>query len=183
MSGHFIPSLKDKASVCILSSLGMVYMDLNIEQVKELIDLFEETDLSEISVQQDDFQVTLKKNSLGKTELGSRETGTPGVAYHGSEEETGEPKKKKEKSEEKNAITSPIVGTFYRSPSPEEPPYLEVGDRVEKGDTVCIVEAMKVMNEVKADRGGEVVDICVEDGDSVEYGQNLFLLASSDKGS
>ncbi|MBS3736526.1 MAG: acetyl-CoA carboxylase biotin carboxyl carrier protein [Candidatus Bipolaricaulota bacterium] len=168
-------------------------MDLNIEQMKELIDLFEGTDLSEISVQQDDFQVTLKKNSLGETGLGSGDTGTQGIAYRGSEEETNGPKKEKEgsaaggateeKSEEKNAITSPIVGTFYRSPSPEEPPYLEVGDRVEKGDTVCIVEAMKVMNEVKADQGGEVVDICVEDGDSVEYGQNLFILASPDKGS
>lgn len=88
-----------------------------------------------------------------------------------------------EKSKDEAAITSPIVGTFYRSPSPEEPVYVEVGDRVEKGDTVCIVEAMKVMNEVKADQGGEVTEICVEDGDSVEYGQKLFKLAPPDKGS
>lgn len=168
-------------------------MDLNIEQMKELIDLFEGSDLSEISVQQDDFQVTLKKDSLGESGLGSGGTDTQGVAYRKSEEKTGGPEKGKvesaggeapeEKAEDKNAITSPIVGTFYRSPSPEEPPYVEVGDRVEKGDTVCIVEAMKVMNEVKADQGGEVVDICVEDGDSVEYGQNLFKLASEDQGS
>ncbi|MCF7890326.1 acetyl-CoA carboxylase biotin carboxyl carrier protein [Candidatus Bipolaricaulota bacterium] len=168
-------------------------MDLNIEQMKELIDLFEGSSLSEISVQQDEFQVTLKKNSMGESGLHSGETDSQGVSYRKSEKETDETEKEKvesgageateEKAKNKNAVTSPIVGTFYRSPSPDEPPYVEVGDWVEKDDTVCIVEAMKVMNEVKADQTGEVVEICVEDGDSVEYGQKLFKLGSLDKGS
>ncbi|MBS3787483.1 acetyl-CoA carboxylase biotin carboxyl carrier protein [Candidatus Bipolaricaulota bacterium] len=162
-------------------------MDLNIEQMKELIDLFEGTDLSEISVKQDDFQVTLKKNSAGEPELRSRKNFPQGVNGQKSDEETpikeqekmksGAGEVTKDKSNNESELTSPIVGTFYRSPSPEEPPYVEVGDRVEKGDTVCIVEAMKVMNEVKADQSGKVTDICVEDGDSVEYGQTLFKLA------
>lgn len=173
-------------------------MDLNIDQMKELIDLFEGSNLSEISVQQDEFQVTLKKNSTGEPRLHSGGVDTQDVAPERSSKKTAGVGKKREgsdsgqqdadqqvedKSEEKEAIISPIVGTFYRSPSPEEPAYVEVGDRVEEGDTVCIVEAMKVMNEVKAEQSGEVVDICVEDGDSVEYGQELFKLAQRDKGS
>jgi len=172
-------------------------MDLNINQMKELIDLFEGSNLSEISVQQDDFQVTLKKDSSGELKADTRkvpagsEPGSQGQAENtameqGTEAEKAQPESETEAAEEKskveNTITSPIVGTFYRSPSPEEPPYVEVGDQVEKGDTVCIVEAMKVMNEVKAETGGEVTEICVEEGDSVEYGQKLFKLSPPDKG-
>jgi acetyl-CoA carboxylase biotin carboxyl carrier protein len=73
-------------------------------------------------------------------------------------------------------IKSPIVGTFYRRPGPNEEPYVEMGDRVEKGDTVCIVEAMKVMNEIKSDQSGSVDKILVEDGKPVEYGQALMVL-------
>lgn len=168
-------------------------MDLNIEQMKELIDLFEDSNLSEISVQQDEFQVTLKKNSVGEPKVYSgrkvsqrpagQESGEGTAGQKRGKMESGAGEVTEEKSKDEAAITSPIVGTFYRSPSPEEPVYVEVGDRVEKGDTVCIVEAMKVMNEVKADQGGEVTEICVEDGDSVEYGQKLFKLAPPDKGS
>jgi acetyl-CoA carboxylase biotin carboxyl carrier protein len=172
-------------------------MDLNINQMKELIDLFEGSNLSEISVQQDDFQVTLKKDSSGELKADTRKApagGEPGgqgqaektAMEQGAEAEKAQPGSEAEVAEEKskveNTITSPIVGTFYRSPSPEEPPYVEVGDQVEKGDTVCIVEAMKVMNEVKAETGGEVTEICVEGGDSVEYGQKLFKLSPPDKG-
>ena len=172
-------------------------MDLNINQMKELIDLFEGSNLSEISVQQDDFQVTLKKDSSGELKADTRkapaggELGSQGQVENtameqGAEAEKAQPGSETEVAEEKskveNTITSPIVGTFYRSPSPEEPPYVEVGDQVEKGDTVCIVEAMKVMNEVKAETGGEVTEICVEEGDSVEYGQKLFKLSPPDKG-
>ncbi len=196
----FCQSLTDKVSTCILCSSGMVSMDLNIEQMKELIDLFEGSNLSEINVQQDEFQVTLKKNSAGEPRLhsGGVDTqdvtperssgGAAGVKKEGEGSDTGQQETDQQvqdadqqiegKSKEKESITSPIVGTFYRSPSPEEPAYVEVGDRVEEGDTVCIVEAMKVMNEVKAEQGGEVMEICVEDGDSVEYGQDLFKLAS-----
>ena len=170
-------------------------MDLNIEQMKELIDLFEGSNLSEISVQQDDFQVTLKKNSVGEPKVHSGSTisqkvaeqreGSSGETSVSDREETesGGIEKTQDESKEEAAITSPIVGTFYRSPSPEEPVYVEVGDRVEKGDTVCIVEAMKVMNEVKAEQSGKIKEICVEGGDSVEYGQKLFTLSQSDKGS
>lgn len=73
-------------------------------------------------------------------------------------------------------ITSPMVGTFYSSPSPDDPPFVRVGDRIEKGEVLCIVEAMKVMNEVKAQVSGHVAEILVESGHPVEFGSKLFLI-------
>ncbi len=73
-------------------------------------------------------------------------------------------------------IISPMVGTFYRAAAPDEPPFVEVGDRIRKGQTVCIIEAMKLMNELEADAGGEVVEILVQNGEPVEYGQLLLRL-------
>ena len=73
-------------------------------------------------------------------------------------------------------VVSPMVGVFYAAPAPAEKPFVAVGDRVKKGDVLCVIEAMKLMNEITADRDGEVVDICVQNGDMVEYGQTLFKL-------
>lgn len=162
-------------------------MDLNLEQMKDLIELFEDSGLTEISVSQDDYEVTLKKES-GNSAKPVQEEGTLHRVVQSQEEEadrveeqeevdTGGKKEESTEEEEGVFVTSPIVGTFYRSPSPDDPPYFEVGDEVSEGDTVCIVEAMKVMNEVKADTGGEIVKIHPEDGDPVEYGQKLLTLA------
>jgi acetyl-CoA carboxylase biotin carboxyl carrier protein len=74
---------------------------------------------------------------------------------------------------------SPMVGTFYRAPSPESPPYVTEGDRVSKEAVLCIIEAMKVMNEIKAEISGEIVEILVENGEAVEFGQPLFLIRTS----
>lgn len=161
-------------------------MDLNLEQMKDLIELFEGSDLTEISVSQDDYEVTLKKESGSsakpvqdektlKRVVQSQEEEADRVEEGGEADSGGE---EKDTAEEDGVfVTSPIVGTFYRSPSPDDPPYVEVGDEVSEGDTVCIVEAMKVMNEVKADAGGEVLEIHADDGDPVEYGQKLLKLA------
>ncbi len=75
-----------------------------------------------------------------------------------------------------NLFKSPMVGTFYRRPGPEEPSYVEVGSKVKAGDVLCIIEAMKVMNEIKADTAGTIDEILHEDGDTVEYGQPLFRI-------
>jgi len=71
-------------------------------------------------------------------------------------------------------ITSPMVGTFYRAPAPDAPPYVDVGSRIKSGDTLCILEAMKLMNELEAEISGEIVEICVDNAEPVEYGQVLF---------
>ncbi len=73
-------------------------------------------------------------------------------------------------------VKAPMVGVFYAAPAPEEKPYVQVGDKVKKGDTLCIIEAMKLMNEISADQDGEIAQICVGDGELVEYGQTLFIL-------
>lgn len=74
-------------------------------------------------------------------------------------------------------VKSPMVGVFYAAPSPDADPFVKVGDRVKKGDVICIIEAMKLMNEITADEDGEVVDICVQNGEVVEYGQTLVKLS------
>ena len=167
-------------------------MELNIDQMKELIELFEGSNLTEISVSQDNYQITLKKNSDGGVVAGRSDEVRQKLEEPTSATRSGEKERPETVSDEaaeaetaegEVTVTSPIVGEFYRSPSPEDPPYVEVGDMVKEGDTVCIVEAMKVMNEVKAEDSGEVVEVCVEDGDPVEYGQDLFKLKPAGKGS
>jgi acetyl-CoA carboxylase biotin carboxyl carrier protein len=83
--------------------------------------------------------------------------------------------------EELHVIKSPIVGTFYSAPGPDAPPFVKVGDRIQSGQVVCIVEAMKLMNEIEADMGGEVVGVLAENGQPVEYGQSLFALRPARK--
>ncbi|MDO4356300.1 MAG: acetyl-CoA carboxylase biotin carboxyl carrier protein, partial [Clostridia bacterium] len=73
-------------------------------------------------------------------------------------------------------VKSPMVGVFYAAPSPEKPPFVKVGDRVKKGDVLCIIEAMKLMNEITAEQDGEIADVCVANGDVVEFGQILFKI-------
>lgn len=84
-----------------------------------------------------------------------------------------------EKDDGSQPFTSPMVGTFYRKPSPDDAAFVEIGDTIKKGDVLCIVEAMKVMNEIQSDVSGEVVEILVEDSTSVEYGQTLFKIRQS----
>lgn len=84
--------------------------------------------------------------------------------------------KQEEKSESTKIITSPMVGTFYASSSPDKPAFVQVGDKIKKGQVVCIVEAMKLMNEIESEYDGEIIEICVKDEDVVEYGMPLFKL-------
>ena len=84
-----------------------------------------------------------------------------------------------EKDDGSQPFTSPMVGTFYRKPSPDDAAFVEIGDTIKKGDVLCIVEAMKVMNEIQSDVSGEVIEILVEDSTSVEYGQTLFKIRQS----
>jgi len=80
------------------------------------------------------------------------------------------------KNDDSKSFPSPMVGTFYRRPSPEDPEFVKVGDKVKKGDVLCIIEAMKVMNEIQSDFSGEIVETLIEDGVSVEFGQPLFKI-------
>jgi acetyl-CoA carboxylase biotin carboxyl carrier protein len=137
------------------------------EDVRKLIDLIKDTDITEILIEKDGAKIKIKRERFGYP------VEPPPI-------KPPVPEKKEEEKEEKKkdlvTITSPIVGIFHRSPSPEAPPYVEVGSVVKKGQVLCIVEAMKLMNEIESDTDGVVVEILVENGQPVEYGQPLFLI-------
>jgi acetyl-CoA carboxylase biotin carboxyl carrier protein len=143
-------------------------MDLDI--VKKVIKIAEEADISGLAVQQGDFRVEVKR------EKGGFVVASQPAAVYQAAPSAAAPSKPKEEEEGVLAITAPMVGTFYRSPSPDSSPYVEVGDKVEPGKIVCIIEAMKLFNEIEAEIRGEVVKILVENGQPVEYGQKLFLI-------
>ncbi len=146
-------------------------MDLN--ELKELIALMDDAALSEIELEEDGRRVCLKRASAApvvSAPLVARPTEVP--------EPTAAPVSPREeaKSAHRHKVTSPIVGTFYTAPSPNTSPYISLGDLVKKGQVLCIVEAMKLMNEIESDVDGRIVKICVEDGAAVEYGETLFLI-------
>ena len=144
---------------------------MNIKEIQEMIKLMQENDIVEFQLERSGFKIALKRGkALSETVIAS-----PAIASAPIMIQTEE---KTELKEQKNLveIVSPMVGTFYAAPSPESEPYLQEGQQVNVGDVVCIVEAMKVMNEIKAEVSGQVMEILVENGQPVEYGQPLFRL-------
>lgn len=136
------------------------------ELVKKLIQMIKEEDITGLAVEEKGvkYEVRREKGQIVSSQIPQpAPSGTP-LAQEESEEEGVV------------AITSPMVGTFYRAPSPEAPPFVEVGDEVEPGKVVCIIEAMKLFNEIEAEVKGKVIKILAENGKPVEYGQKLFLI-------
>ena len=147
---------------------------MNLKELKELIELMNENGLTELEVERDGMTIKLKKSS----ETGSIHP----VAYSiptipnsavrpGAEAPAAAPAAVVSNFKD---VKSPMVGTFYRAPSPEAAPFVEIGQTVEVGQVVCIVEAMKLMNEIKSDVRGKVLEICVDNAEPVEFGQALF---------
>ena len=143
-------------------------MDLDL--VKKIIKIAEEADISGLAVEQAGFRVEVKREKQIIAAVPQQ------TIAHQSVAAAAPSKPKQEEEEGVMAITAPMVGTFYRSPSPDSSAYVEVGDRVEPGKTVCIIEAMKLFNEIESEIRGEVVKALVENGQPVEYGQKLFLI-------
>jgi len=143
---------------------------MDVQEIRGLIEIFERSSLSELILERGGTRLTLRKEGARSFAAGlvpSFSQGASGPQLAQAPSSTGV---------SGYVITAPLVGTFYRRPAPTEPPYVEVGDRVEKGDTVCLIEAMKVMNEIKAEHAGVVEKILVEDGKPVEYGQPLMVI-------
>ena len=140
-----------------------VRVDVDLELLRKLCALLKEEGLSELTLEDGERRVTLKREF-------------PIVA--GQRDVIPHPESAPEEAEEEfHVIRSPLVGTFWRRPNPDSPPFVEVGDRVEEGQPLCIIESMKVMNEIRADRAGVIQEILVEDGSPVEYGEPLFKLS------
>ena len=145
---------------------------MNIDEIRQLVELLENSSLDLLEVEEGETRVRLeKKGAPAPLYAAPQQTPVPiPQAAASAEEEQGTD------FNNLHEISAPVVGVFYRRPSPEAEPYVQVGSRVKKGDTLCIVEAMKLMNEITADRDGEIADICATDGDVVEYGQTLFKM-------
>lgn len=165
-------------------------MDLKL--IKNLLTLIAESDVDEVSIEEGEFKIKVKKNAeaeqpgypqmpiqyqipTGQQPPPPQQTTQPQQSG-GQQTAQQDAEEKKEEQPEGKIIKSPIVGTFYRSPSPDDDPFVQVGDQVEKGQTICIVEAMKIMNEIESEFSGEVQKILVEDAEPVEYDQPLFII-------
>ena len=144
---------------------------MDIRKIKKLIEMLQESDLKEIEVSQGDESVRILRDRFVQT------NGNNIIQQHEVSGAEPEIQQKIETSRaEGNVITSPIVGTFYRKPSPDKDPFIRVGETVEKGDVLCIIEAMKMMNEIKSDFSGKIVSIDLEDGEPVEFGQSIITI-------
>jgi acetyl-CoA carboxylase biotin carboxyl carrier protein len=169
-------------------------MQLDHDQLHRLLQRLAESDIQEFRLEGDDFRLEVRRNlpaaapapqPLPVTMHGQPHPGTPGVAVPASESTVTAPAPASPPPAAAGArsdlvtLTAPMVGTFYRSSAPGEPPFVEVGTRIQLGQTVCIVEAMKLMNELEAETAGEVVEILVENGTPVEFGQALMRIRPS----
>lgn len=154
-------------------------MSINLKELNELLQTISQTDLTELSLKTDQFELTVKKGGQLITSTTplllppSPPVSTPVESITTPSMEPSPPPPLEKKGKE---ITSPMVGTFYRSPAPDEAPFVQVGDRLSVGQTVCIIEAMKLMNEIESEIAGEVLEIMLENGQSVEYGQTIMWI-------
>jgi acetyl-CoA carboxylase biotin carboxyl carrier protein len=160
-------------------------VDLDFKEIRELVAALNQTDIAELTLKHAQFELTLRKFSslsvpVATPEMsiaipnGASATPIPKVAPAAAPVEASPPPIAAPVDSNLIEITSPMVGTFYRSPAPDEAAFVNVGDRIQTGQTVCIIEAMKLMNELEAEVSGEVVEILVANAEPVEFGQVLM---------
>ena len=148
---------------------------MDIRKVKKLIEMLENSNLEEIEIQEGEESVRLVKSTNKTQAIAPQSIVLPENTV--AQEAVDLSVTDKEIKEDANSINSPMVGTFYASASPGAKPFISVGDIIAEGDVVCIVEAMKMMNEIKSDFSGTVLSVNVENSEPVEYGQSLFVIS------
>jgi acetyl-CoA carboxylase biotin carboxyl carrier protein len=156
---------------------------LDLKQIKQVIDLMKRSDLTEFEFEEEGFKIKIKRGSDGRPIITSSPHSNASFPQATSHAEFAPAARSPGSDVAPGAdepgftfVKSPMVGTFYRSPSPENPSFVEVGAKVEDKTVVCIIEAMKIMNEIQAEVKGTVSEILVENGQPVEYGQRLFKI-------
>ena len=156
---------------------------MDIRKVKKLIELLEESGVSEIEIKEGEESVRISRHPTGMVHTfaapGAYAAAYPAPAAGpatgaGAAASTPPPPAAVDSSE--NAVTAPMVGTFYAAPAPGAKPFVEIGSEVKPGDVLCIIEAMKMMNQIESDKAGRVVSVLVKNGDPVEFGQTLFII-------
>jgi acetyl-CoA carboxylase biotin carboxyl carrier protein len=157
---------------------GTMASKIDYAEIQKLIALFEEKNLSLFELEIEGFKVKIGRNVPGAPAYPSSAPATPPPAAAGGPV-APEPVSRPAADKDVRDITSPMVGTFYRAPAPNADPFVEIGEPVKKGQTLCIIEAMKLMNEIESEADGVVTAIHVENGKPVEYGQKLFSVRTS----
>jgi acetyl-CoA carboxylase biotin carboxyl carrier protein len=153
---------------------------MDVKDIRSLIKMITETDISEFEMENAEEKIRIKRGSQPEVihyQAPPQQLAVPqALPVQPSAAVPAEKAPVAAAPEKGQTITSPIVGTFYRAPSPESPPYVEVGQVIEKGQVLCIVEAMKLMNEIEADYRCKIVRICKENAHPVEFGEDLFIV-------
>lgn len=147
---------------------------MDIRKVKKLIELLEESDVAEIEIHEGEESVRISRaSSIAPTVVAAPVAAAPAAPVAASAEPAEAPAASEP---EGHIIRSPMVGSFYRAPSPGAKPFVVEGQSVSSGDTLCIIEAMKILNQIESDKSGKVVEVLVENGQPVEYNQPLFVI-------
>jgi acetyl-CoA carboxylase biotin carboxyl carrier protein len=154
---------------------------MDFDEINRILDMMREHELSEFELERENFKIRLRKHDGGHWVAASQSQAhaappVPGVAGLAPAGADAPVLTAADEEMELAVVKSPIVGTFYRAPEPGAKPYAEVGDAVKKGQVLCIIEAMKLMNEINAEIDGEVVKVYVENGHAVQYGERLFAI-------
>src|SRR5262249_4086159 len=150
---------------------------LSFKEIRDLIDLVSERGLSGLEIEQTGFRIRIEGARPAASSNGSLAAeATPIAASHPASSPPALASAEAEIDSSLHMITSPIVGTFHRSPSPEADPFAEIGQRVARGKILCIIESMKLMNEIESDVEGEIVEVFARNGQPVEYGEKLFAI-------
>ncbi len=144
---------------------------MNLKEIKEVIQLMNENGLSEIEIEKDGLKVRLRKGAGGLVESSVIPLAAPAQAA-GTKVSSTAPAP----AAGRNSIKSPMVGTYYSAPAPDAAPFVQAGMQVEVGQVICIIEAMKLMNEIKSEVRGKIAEVLVHSGDPVEFGQPLFVI-------
>jgi acetyl-CoA carboxylase biotin carboxyl carrier protein len=148
---------------------------MDLRKIKKLMELLEESGLSEIEVKEGEESIKLSRASKIQPQANVVNMATPQASNELDKIDEDKDVGKKD-TPDGDIITSPMVGTFYRSASPDSKPFVEKGQKINKGETLCILEAMKMMNQVSAETGGTIIDILVDDAEPVEFDQPLFII-------
>jgi len=156
-------------------------VELEFNELRDLLTVINQTDIAEFILKSGEFELMVRKGApLGEYvppangSASGAVSSPPSPASLPSVVANSAPSSTPRSNEKLLSVTAPMVGTFYRSPAPDEPPFVDMGDRIRPGQTVCIIEAMKLMNELEAEVAGEIVEILAKNGDPVEYGQVLM---------
>lgn len=153
---------------------------MNAKEIKNMIDFIAKSGLAEVNIETEEFKIKVKRDNEGKVIATAPSMPQPvaaaSVAAAPAPQEAAKPAPANDESSKYVQIKSPMIGTFYRSPKPEDPSFVNVGDTISAGDKVCIVEAMKLFNEIESEISGTIVKVLVENASPVEYDQPLFLV-------